>query len=164
LARGEALFDVRHNPTIPFTVAAGATEVRDIGTVFEVGTNDSGARVIVSQGVVSVSDPHGATVLRANQAISAIDGQMGPVLAVDADRETAWTRGLLIFNDRDLSAIINTLRPFQDRGTIWLLNSAAGQRKLTAVVNTEQLDSWLDSLGKTKIAKVTRVGGFVMIW
>jgi transmembrane sensor len=162
LARGRALFDVRHNPAIPFTVTAGATEVRDIGTVFEVDAKHAGARVVVSQGVVSVSDRHSDTLVRANQAVGASDGNVGPVVAVDSDQETAWTRGLLIFDDRDLATIVGALRPYH--GAILLLNSAAGRRKVTAVVNADRIDSWLDSLGKTRVAKVTRVGGIVLIW
>lgn len=162
LARGKALFEVRHNPTIPFTVTTGATEIRDIGTVFEVDAKNAGARVVVSQGVVSVSDRHSDTIVRANQTVSASDGNVGPILAVDSNQETAWTRGLLIFDNRDLSAIINALRPYH--GAILLLNSDTGQHKVTAVVNADQIDSWLNSLGKTRVAKVARVGGIVLIW
>ncbi len=61
LARGEAIFTVRHDLAHPFRVTSGGDTIEDVGTVFNVVRDDSGLRVSVAEGSV-VFDPKGAAV------------------------------------------------------------------------------------------------------
>lgn len=54
LARGRALFHVAKDPTRPFIVHAGDTEVRAVGTIFGVEQKDENVIVTVSEGKVGV--------------------------------------------------------------------------------------------------------------
>ncbi len=52
LVKGEAWFDVAHNPDVPFVVSAGDARVRAVGTAFSVRRRPSGVEVLVTEGVV----------------------------------------------------------------------------------------------------------------
>jgi transmembrane sensor len=52
LVKGEAWFDVAHNPEVPFVVSAGDVRVRAVGTAFSVRRRDAGAEVLVTEGTV----------------------------------------------------------------------------------------------------------------
>jgi len=54
LHKGEALFDVAHNPGRPFEVYAGKGLVRAIGTAFSVYLRPSDVEVVVTEGVVEI--------------------------------------------------------------------------------------------------------------
>ena len=56
LLRGQAWFDVRHEPGRPFSVNARNIRATDIGTAFEVGIADDTIHVAVQQGIVRVDD------------------------------------------------------------------------------------------------------------
>jgi transmembrane sensor len=56
LTGGEADFEVAHEPGRPFRVFAGAAEVTDVGTVFDVRLQNEAAVVTVIQGRVAVSN------------------------------------------------------------------------------------------------------------
>jgi transmembrane sensor len=55
LDRGEAFFEVAHNPSRPFVVAAGNRQVTAIGTAFEVSYDPERTAVTLVEGTVSVA-------------------------------------------------------------------------------------------------------------
>lgn len=57
ILEGEAHFDVAKDPHRPFVVAAGAVEVRAVGTVFSVNRGAAGVEVLVREGRVAVERP-----------------------------------------------------------------------------------------------------------
>jgi transmembrane sensor len=67
LVRGEALFVVEHDTQRPFIVSSGATQVRAVGTQFNVRTSAGATDVAVVEGVVQVT----VTDARASMASTA---------------------------------------------------------------------------------------------
>src|SRR6185312_373332 len=61
LLRGEALFKVVHNSTVPFRVHAGNTLVEDLGTEFTVRRRVDDTVVSVVSGLVQVSQDHSSS-------------------------------------------------------------------------------------------------------
>lgn len=56
LSKGEAYFDVVHNPSVPFMVKAGITSTKVLGTAFNIKTLDSGnVKINVERGKVRLS-------------------------------------------------------------------------------------------------------------
>ena len=89
LARGAALFDVRHDPARVFVVEAGATTVSDVGTEFRVSYADSGAvQVDVRSGAVRLERPTGGTELHAGETWSS-EGAPPPASATTSAPPTA---------------------------------------------------------------------------
>jgi transmembrane sensor len=68
LKHGEALFTVRHDATRPFEVEAAGSQIRDLGTRFDVEILRDGAHVAVLQGRVEVLTRRGHVSLGAGSA------------------------------------------------------------------------------------------------
>lgn len=64
---GGAWFDIRHDVDRPMTITAGELQISDIGTKFDVQTNDAIVRVEVGEGEVQVSAKGLARPVRLNQ-------------------------------------------------------------------------------------------------
>jgi transmembrane sensor len=162
IARGEALFNVRHDPSTPFVVHAAGGEMRDVGTVFDVALQHEGVRVVVSQGIVEASSDDRRLILRANQATSLSSSGPGQVQNVDAQSATAWTRGRLILNDMSLTEILAAIQPYH-RGRIILMDQEAGRQPLSAVIDLDHIDDWLDALAKRNSVRITRIAGVTIL-
>lgn len=163
LARGEAFFDVTHDPSHPFEVKVGDAIVRDIGTAFSVRRRDDGsAQVVVARGRVAVSQGTHQAVLTPDRAISFDEERFGPVHAVDASLETAWMRGRLIMENRPLSEVLDELNRFSSRRIV-LLDEQAGTRRVNVVVDLNRIDNWLTALGTSQKLSITRLGPYVLV-
>lgn len=163
IARGEAVFRVRHDPAQPFVVyARGGGAIRDVGTVFDVAVGTDGSRVIVNEGIVETSVNDRRTLLHANQAISVSSRGLGPIRTVDADAAVAWTRGRLILNDMPLNDILRAIQPYH-KGRILLLDRDAGRQSLSAVIDLNHVDIWLDALSRRNSLRITRVPGLTIL-
>ena len=111
LIRGEALFDVAKNAARPFTVAAGDTNVRVVGTSFSVRRlAASPVQVLVREGIVEVFKPNDASPIRitANtmavaQADSAAAIAAMPVPVAQMHRQMAWQKGQIAFEGETLA-------------------------------------------------------------
>lgn len=130
LDHGEASFEVAHAPwhglvprlRRPFTVRAGAVEVEDIGTVFNVRREDAGVRVTVLEGLVRVRTDGGgaAQELRAGQHLQVRPGVApAPPSAVDARAATAWRQGHLLLDDTPLAEAVARMQPTMRAPSCW---------------------------------------------
>jgi transmembrane sensor len=106
LQRGRAFFEVRHDPSHPFAVAAGDRQVVAVGTKFDVDIAAGTLSVNLLEGRITVGADHAANpvVLQPGQQFVRRAGQdsirnLG-ALAGDAP---SWRSGLLGFDDQPLS-------------------------------------------------------------
>src|SRR6185437_15995480 len=77
LDKGEAYFDIHHDPAHPFVVVAGSHQVRDIGTKFVVRTDPGRLEVRLMQGraqLQSLSDNRPAHLLKPGDVAVAENG------------------------------------------------------------------------------------------
>ncbi|WP_417485696.1 FecR family protein [Maricaulis sp.] len=119
LPQGEALFEVTHDPSRPFIVAAGGYEVRAIGTAFNVYTRDDGRTMVtVVEGIVQAHDtvaPASPALLHAGDQVELAPGTPLPApLRVDADLAVAWRSGRLVFDGRRLADVVDEFRRYGD--------------------------------------------------
>ncbi|MFN3511879.1 MAG: FecR family protein [Phenylobacterium sp.] len=106
LRRGQAFFDVAHDPARPFLVDAGGTEVRALGTRFDVRRDRDGVSVTLVDGRVRIEDDRGeAAELLPNQQLRVTDAGLSRVRAAGADA-VSWTNGRLVFRDTPLAAAV----------------------------------------------------------
>jgi transmembrane sensor len=121
LSSGEADFEVTHDPNRPFRVLAGAAEVLDVGTKFDVRLEHELTVVTVLEGRVAVGlapmlDAHGSrsgdshspqsVQLSAGQQITLAQGAWPSTpVAVDAQRATAWLRRQIVFDQEPLERV-----------------------------------------------------------
>lgn len=127
LERGEAAFDVAHDASRPFEVAAGASTIRDIGTVFNVARNARSTVVTVREGEVEIGAPH-AQVARVVAGYQARVMESGAIAVSPANEGAfSWQSGQLIYHDTPLAAVIEDLNRYSDR-PIELSQTAAALR------------------------------------
>lgn len=162
LARGEAFFDVKHDPAHPFVVGAGDGEVRVLGTAFSVRREGDGGVVMVKRGKVRVSTGGHWIDLLPGQRVRYAGGAEGPVAQVDVDAELAWSRGRLVFQDKPLGEAIAAIDRYYP-GSIVLLDKAAASRRVNAVVDLNRIDDWLAALGRSQGVTVRRFPGFTLL-
>lgn len=133
LDRGEALFQVRHDPANAFTLNVGGVAVRDLGTVFNVARLDGHIRVAVSDGAVAFRPGASAVTLHAGEALSARDDGAGiartriaPVLV------GGWRSGRLSFTGQPLGEVAGALKRLY--GMDIALRGTLSERPFTGVV------------------------------
>lgn len=126
LLRGEAMFDVFHDPERPFVVYAAGTTVEAVGTKFVVRLTSDKIRVTVTEGQVQLAndpdyaetaseEPEVQEVILLNQWQEAeldiqVSEEAQPILSEldeeETERRFSWTDGRLIFEDESLETII----------------------------------------------------------
>jgi transmembrane sensor len=115
LLRGEAFFEVAHDPTRPFRVATGELESVALGTQFDVQRGAEGITVAVAEGwggiardKVTSTDPlHAGDWARFDWSGQRIaEGQSDPAAA------GAWRTGRLVVGDWPLDEVVEQLRRY----------------------------------------------------
>jgi transmembrane sensor len=107
--RGQAFFQVVHEPTRRFRVRAGATNIVAVGTQFDVYRDRVSTVVTVVEGQVTVASE---STLRRTLHVTA-GGQVRVIAGtlpdhatpVDAQRSTAWLRRQIAFDQEPLAAV-----------------------------------------------------------
>lgn len=134
--KGEAYFDVAHDPKRPFIIHANGVTVKVLGTAFNVKayTGQSQVKVTVTRGLVDVSKPGNfQTLLHRNQEL-AVDVASGHFArrAVDAAEAIGWNRDFIILDSVDLKTAAAILEKRFGR-TITVEGSDIGTCHIAAV-------------------------------
>jgi transmembrane sensor len=107
--RGQAFFEVAHEPTRRFRVIAGTTNIVAVGTQFDVYRDRVATVVTVVEGRVAVASD--STLRRqlhvnAGEQVRVIAGMLPDhATPVDAQRGTAWLRRQIAFDQEPLAAV-----------------------------------------------------------
>jgi transmembrane sensor len=124
LARGEALFDVVHDPTREFIVRTGAWAVLAVGTAFTVRRlNPTSVDITVTEGVVEMLPPrplesgHRPRLTAFQQA--SIDGDdriaVREVSPREMERRLAWRTGFMVFEGQTLREALAEMSRYSRR-------------------------------------------------
>lgn len=151
LAKGEALFQVRHDSARPFRLEVGDNVVEDVGTVFNVVRETDEVRVAVAEGKVVYNPGRDAVSLDAGQALVDRDASdVVDVTRIPVERVGSWKSGSLVYSAAPLSQVaadlsramdvpVTTAHGIADRpfsGTIALDGSGPDQlRRLQLALN-----------------------------
>ncbi|MFH6787134.1 MULTISPECIES: FecR family protein [Methylobacterium] len=156
LLRGEAAFEVAHDPGRPFVVEGGGVSVRAVGTVFVVRADEAGRPVDVAEGRVDVAIAGRHLDVSAGEAVVEPRGAAPSVVKADIGRAMAWRDGRLTVSGEPLSEVLATLGRYR-RGRILLLDANAGARRVTGVFDLRDTDEALDSIAASLSLRITRV-------
>jgi transmembrane sensor len=139
LLRGQAIFRVAHNAARPFIVHAGTTNIRAVGTQFDVyrKAHDAATTVTVIEGRVAVIgagqdvsaersrftvDVPGEILVAAGEQLTIPAATPAQVQAAvrtpkpaDIEAATAWTQGRLVFNETSLSDVVTEFNRYSVR-------------------------------------------------
>lgn len=147
LKRGEALFEVAHDPSRPFEVAANGHIVRAIGTTFNVDLHENNTTVSVLEGAVRlVQDGDHVRDIPAGYRLTYAKGlPPGTLEHIDPTFVLAWRRREFVFHDMPLNQIVAELNRYR-RGSIIILNRKLGLTRLSGSVTLKDPDQSLQML------------------
>lgn len=143
LKAGEALFEPAADPR-PFVVESSAEAVQGSDAVFSVRRQGETSTVVVSRGQAQV----GGRLL-----------QVSP----DAQAQTAWQRGKLIFNGRPLREVIAELERYQ-HGRILISDSQLGALQVSGVFDLNDPHGLLRTLEQRYALKVTYLPWLALLY
>lgn len=164
LLRGNAYFDVAHDASRPFQIAASGTTTTVLGTAFEVRRAEAGVAVAVRRGRVRVACDTGpaAEILAVGQSVDlACDGEdrRGSIVP---SRIAAWVDGQLVVTDRPMREVVDALRPWY-RGVILARGQGIDSRRVTGVYDLRHPQAALTALAAAHHARVREITPWVMV-
>ena len=132
LSRGEALFEVAKDKTRSFVVQTQNRRFVAVGTAFDVHIQTDQVKVTMLEGTVHAEsmEPGSlilATVTAGEQLITSSRAQQS-VRRVDAERETSWRRGQLIFDNTPLGEAVDELNRYSSTHIVLVDSKLAGLR------------------------------------
>lgn len=168
LGDAQAFFDVAKDPARPFLIEAGDTQVRVVGTAFDVRHRDGQVAVNVQRGLVEVR-PHrqsGAEPfrLRPGEGLSHREGQVADarVAAVALEEVAGWRQGRLIYRDQPLSQIVGDMNRLFPR-PVKLGDAKARDMRLSGVLIVDSQDAMVDRLSHLLPVRTTTTTDAIVI-
>lgn len=163
LVAGQAFFDVARDPSRPFIVEAGGTRVTALGTRFDVRRLSHGARVILVEGRVRVTEPgDDAWELSPGQQVRTDAARPAPI-AVNADQAVSWTQGRLVFDRTPVSEAIAEVNRYS-AAPIELRASSIGDIPVSGAFDAGDIPGFVSALTELYpvTAERTPAGGYIL--
>jgi transmembrane sensor len=158
---GEAYFDVKRDETRPFVIKANGTEVRVLGTSFNVRAYDKRVRVAVTSGKVQFSSAKAKTLLLKDES-AAVEADTIIKLPEINLNELAYRTRVFVFDKTNLSDVVASLREGY-QADIRLSSRHLAKCQLTARFEKESLDATLTVIAETLNLKVVRRGNAILL-
>lgn len=165
LLRGEAFFDVAHDPAHPFTVSGHYGEVQVLGTAFSVKTSDDEDEVVLERGRVQVlclCDDKDRAELSPGEAVSITASAVSPVHASYLSTRLAWREGRIIFENARLGTALEELRRYH-RGPILVADERVNRLVVTGNYRLDNVDGALRTLADAAGVGLYRLPGGLII-
>jgi transmembrane sensor len=171
LVKGEALFEVAHDPARPFLVDAGSAHLRAVGTAFNVRIRESLVELTVTEGVVAITpngDPvrgPGAPHIAAGDGAVIRSGAVAPT-ALNPDllrQRTAWQDGVIELDGETLSQAVDEFNRYRGHpiivGDPRLANLRVGGR-----FEVDEADKFLTALeGSFPVSAIPAADGSILL-
>ncbi|WP_029917124.1 FecR domain-containing protein [Caulobacter sp. UNC358MFTsu5.1] len=165
---GQVFFDVAKDSSRPFLIAAGDTQVRVVGTQFDVRRRDGQVAVNVQRGLVEVRPnlASGATPfrLKPGQGLSHHEGRAADakLQAVAVEEIAGWRQGRLIYRDQPLSQIAGDMNRLFPR-PVKLGDAEVANMRLSGVLIVDEQDAMVDRLSHLLPVKTTTTEDAIVI-
>ncbi len=171
LVKGEALFEVAHDPSRPFLVNAASARLRAVGTAFNVRIRENVVELTVTEGVVAVAQsgdpvlrPRGAHIAAGDGAVIRAGAVAPTVLGGEVLRQrTAWQEGVIEFEGETLPQAVEEFNRYRAQpiivGDPRLSNIRVGGR-----FEVDEADKFLLALESSfPIKAITSADGSVLL-
>jgi len=138
LERGEALFDVTHDPEHPFIVEAGAERVRVLGTSFVLRQDAQAFSVTLIDGRLELTGPQQVPVILSPGERAVVrDGQGLHLDQPQIQAVTAWQKGEIILSDASLAEAVQEFNRY-GAVPIVLAGPEVGALRISGVFQTDK--------------------------
>lgn len=147
MARGEAWFEVHHNPSSEFVVETRQGKINDIGTRFNVLAENYKTTVSVEEGQVEIEtkDNRRLNVFENQQAVLDMQGNLTSKANIDLATVVAWRSGILIFQNQSLSEVLQQISRYH-QVDFTINDSSLKQKTISGRFSTSNLASTLHTL------------------
>lgn len=152
LLRGQAYFDVAHDPASPFRVAVGERVVSVLGTRFNAKLSSRETRILLVQGAIAVSkggdpaDPAPAfRQLSPGDQLVVRAGMADRVSKVDPAAGLEWRRGFVQFDGDMLGDAVEELNRYSAKKLLVRQPAVAGLR-ISGAFPTGKPDQFVETL------------------
>lgn len=165
LNRGEAFFSIEKDPKRPFFVMTEGTEVRVVGTKFDVRRGVAGVQVAVLEGLVQVADiekrdvqqknqPKQTKLLHAGEKITdPYRGDIKGVEKITGAMPGAWRQGRLVYASVRLADVIADASRYY-KGKIVIKDKGIEDLPVSISFRADQIAEMLESLSVVLPIKV----------
>tara|TARA_S200002703_G_scaffold20589_1_gene16903 strand:+ start:1422 stop:2411 length:990 start_codon:yes stop_codon:yes gene_type:complete len=164
LVKGEAFFNVAHDPERPFAVSAGDTTVTAVGTAFNVYRRPESTAITVSEGVVRISNlAAGGTaprsvLLEADEHLeTGRNGALGTGRSVDTARYLAWQRGEIIAEALTLAELADEMARYSDTRLL-ISEREVAELTVSGVFSLDHPDTVVQALERSLGLRVVPLG------
>lgn len=167
LDRGRARFEVAHDSARPFIVSAGDGEVIARGTVFDVSLAGGHPCVSLLKGSVEVRQgPAGAggkqVVARLSPGQTIELGSASPAPRAAQAADSAWTSGMLVFEDAPLDRVLAAANRYSRR-KVSIDDPVLGALRVTGTFHSDRPDELAATLAQAfGLEVVEREGGLAL--
>jgi transmembrane sensor len=172
LIRGEAYFEVVHDPSRPFRILLAHSQVQVLGTRFDVYQMANGdVRVSVMSGMVAVegldsglgAPPSWSRRLTSGQQIEYSPvGLVADVHAIVAPKVIRWRQGMLETQGEPLSDFVSDLSRYTTERIV-ISDPRAATQKVGGAFSVRNIDDTLDRLSRIAPVTVTHQSSEVIL-
>ena len=139
---GKAYFEIFHDESRPFTVSAGQSIVKVLGTKFVISSSDAGTTVDVTEGKVRFSAMHqdeGVILTEGMSASLLDDSEKVALQKEECINPAAWATGVFVYDRTPLGSALKELASFYDVN-ISLEPESASSLSFTGKFSSESLE------------------------
>jgi transmembrane sensor len=163
LEKGEAFFKVTHNKAMPFIISAGTTEIRVVGTSFNVKKKDQAVEVIVETGIVQVTRKGNTVVLHPGEKVLVRQNSAALRKEKNPDQLYNYYRSKeFIANNTPLWRMVEVLNEAYGSHII-IARPALNDLPLNTTFKDESLDNILVVIARTFRLTIERKQGKIII-
>jgi transmembrane sensor len=164
LDRGEAYFQVKHDPAHPFTVMIDNKRVTDLGTDFIVRRDDARLEVAVVRGAVRYDAAKRTAMLTSGDVVTASGSAMSETKKPLRQllRQLSWRRGLLVFDNTTLADAAEEFNRY-NREKLIVTDPSAARLTIGGTFPAEDVSAFTDVAQDVLGLRVERHGGEIVI-
>jgi transmembrane sensor len=165
LEKGEAWFQVSHDPTRPFRVIVGKHRVTDLGTEFLVRRASDGMEVALLKGRATLNTEGAQTAMLApgdDAVVTPVSMSVTRKTPQELAAELAWRRGVLVFRNTRLADAVREFNRYNATQLV-IADPSIADVKVSAEVETENFEGFLRLAQTVLDLRVDREGNDILI-
>lgn len=151
LEKGEAFFEVKHDPAHPFYVMAGSHRITDLGTKFLVRRDSGTLEVALLEGRVrfgsaSLKSKSPTTLLKPQEAVTATGSTIFVTkeTVTELAKELSWRHGVLVFRHTTLADAANEFNRY-NRQKLLIADPVVAQLRIYGTFQTTNVKVFTDA-------------------
>jgi transmembrane sensor len=163
LSKGEAYFDVTHDPSRTLSIQAGDYRVTDIGTKFAMNLASEAVTVAVAEGNVSVAANEGepTRIGAGEQLIARRSDHAARKMTVASTDVGSWRHGRLVYNDAPIAVVAADLSRYS--GKTVTVDPTLADRQFSGVLVVGDGSKLFDTLSGLMAISYDRQGDVVRL-